>query len=1150
MDTRKSSERLRNRRIYNKPHFETTQKRRGRKNGSGSADRGDDERKQGSSSDKPISNVVLKSAVEPKVHCPHTNSGGELPRKVAIERKRILYNQQDIEQLLVDRGVDFRANTLDGQTMASGNLKLGLFDDLQFEQHLNNSEWLEKGIDNETGRQHGVPAKGLYRTYGSAAWKPCTATGFSEGTGTFGVVWHDTGNHAELSRVELLFQAEDPFNFADRVAAATRRRRQVQQLLRYNLYLDCMPTEDVPGFDPEQNDRLLAMALSSRVLRVAAQHSLDTSAVIRDASLDFNRVMNKIAWNSYASPEGIVPSLYLPDKAPSPPPPEMGTVTMDTAGKTSNPDFMATFSEFAFRTLATEHRLALTVAIVMQDCNLLRKKRLFAITSKARSAQRLNEFVTMQRDNITRVVSYFDREWMGNICTHILKGLKDVDKGNFKLNETKEEYYKKSKLKHFFKLVNFITEDALRDMVETSVKEFVEMILTAGPVLTEADTLEGIKAARAAKKAAAKAAKAALKDINAIAREDENPAADDEDAFIDDSVTPPLLLVDLSFEGSDDADVDAPKEAMSNTQHKAKEKIFYRATPEECGEAMCGLVEYALSALKDFKQVQRRVMDKLFWPADPVMKVPSVNEGFVKDALASIHGHMERCYVPINEYLRQYHKYMKFVELDVDEYVAKLMAKHSNENGKLEEEGLLMLVEEMKTLVIKHRTKAKALGKEITPKKTCNLFLINCSELRERMIEKHKKLSTMLLDLLGVKNVEATAQLLKEFRAISENLEKEVTDIESLTEMSDYISEVQTKMKDLTARSEKVQSKYDILDEFQFKLSKHEFQEKWTLFGFPKDISDQIEALNVRLTEKMEEYSSEMQSGQQKFASSLKNLENEVLNLSRFTDISKVDMVIGYIINIKTKIDQAKASAMLFNSREGLFNLEVTEYPEIAQIMKNFTPYSNLWETVASWNDRSASWRNDHFEELDSDLLEKKMMEYNRKLLKSRKYFAQKEIRECEKIVKSVFAEVDAFKPYIPAILAMRNPGMRPRHWAKINEALKLELDPSSKEFTLQNMIKLKVTDNEETLTKIGEAAGKEFQLEKALIGMKKEWEEVELVVEAYRDTGTSILKEADVIIALLDEHVTMTQAMSFSTFKGPFEEEIDEWEKNSEQHF
>ena len=37
-------------------------------------------------------------------------------------------------------------------------------------------------------------------------------------------------------------------------------------------------------------------------------------------------------------------------------------------------------------------------------------------------------------------------------------------------------------------------------------------------------------------------------------------------------------------------------------------------------------------------------------------------------------------------------------------------------------------------------------------------------------------------------------------------------------------------------------------------------------------------------------------------------------------------------------------------------------------------------------------------------------------------------------------------------------------------------------------------------------------------------------------------LRGVDELIAILDEQITMTQAMMFSAFKGPFEERIEEW--------
>ena len=45
----------------------------------------------------------------------------------------------------------------------------------------------------------------------------------------------------------------------------------------------------------------------------------------------------------------------------------------------------------------------------------------------------------------------------------------------------------------------------------------------------------------------------------------------------------------------------------------------------------------------------------------------------------------------------------------------------------------------------------------------------------------------------------------------------------------------------------------------------------------------------------------------------------------------------------------------------------------------------------------------------------------------------------------------------------------------------------------------------------------------------------VNLDISPYRESGTFVLKGFDEVQVLLDDHIVMTQAMSFSPFKGPF---------------
>lgn len=64
-----------------------------------------------------------------------------------------------------------------------------------------------------------------------------------------------------------------------------------------------------------------------------------------------------------------------------------------------------------------------------------------------------------------------------------------------------------------------------------------------------------------------------------------------------------------------------------------------------------------------------------------------------------------------------------------------------------------------------------------------------------------------------------------------------------------------------------------------------------------------------------------------------------------------------------------------------------------------------------------------------------------------------------------------------------------------------------------------------------------------ALDKMEKEWASIVFNVLPYKDTDTYILKSPDEASQLLDDHIVMTQSMSFSPYKKPFEQRINSWE-------
>lgn len=72
----------------------------------------------------------------------------------------------------------------------------------------------------------------------------------------------------------------------------------------------------------------------------------------------------------------------------------------------------------------------------------------------------------------------------------------------------------------------------------------------------------------------------------------------------------------------------------------------------------------------------------------------------------------------------------------------------------------------------------------------------------------------------------------------------------------------------------------------------------------------------------------------------------------------------------------------------------------------------------------------------------------------------------------------------------------------------------------------------------ISEAATKEGSLEKALLRMHLDWEDIAFTVNPYRDTGTYVIASVDEIQLLLDDHLTKAQTMKNSLYIRPFEKE------------
>ena len=106
---------------------------------------------------------------------------------------------------------------------------------------------------------------------GVGSWRPVLINDYDEETQKYSGYCDSEAveerEYVELSRINLLYNSEDPRIFAQRVAQAHSERIYADSQIRYNFFIDFMPVQELADLDTEQKARIMKMATASRELK-------------------------------------------------------------------------------------------------------------------------------------------------------------------------------------------------------------------------------------------------------------------------------------------------------------------------------------------------------------------------------------------------------------------------------------------------------------------------------------------------------------------------------------------------------------------------------------------------------------------------------------------------------------------------------------------------------------------------------------------------------------------------------------------------------------------------------------------------------------------------------------------------------------------
>eukprot|EP00670_Eutreptiella_braarudii_P009176 CAMPEP_0174308690 /NCGR_PEP_ID=MMETSP0810-20121108/1920_1 /TAXON_ID=73025 ORGANISM="Eutreptiella gymnastica-like, Strain CCMP1594" /NCGR_SAMPLE_ID=MMETSP0810 /ASSEMBLY_ACC=CAM_ASM_000659 /LENGTH=1420 /DNA_ID=CAMNT_0015416091 /DNA_START=64 /DNA_END=4323 /DNA_ORIENTATION=- len=1043
-------------------------------------------------------------AMEPKVFVPYKTQRGKVSRQVELDRVRRDYDQISLEAELNQTGIDYSTTEVGGviPSMPKGGgyasyLPLEAFDDTSFEER-SRDDWLALGQE-PNGEFKYVPAIALRNDeVAHQKWQPCRVLDWNQQDHIVFVQWEENKKKVWLSRIHVMFKAENPKLFAQRVAAAHQLRKSTEAVLRYNLYVDSMPIQEGDYFDEYRTERIRDLSINTRQL-LDNEEMLDIPTMISEITTDYARTMNKIVFDQSIAEQRnhheVFAKLNLPPEKPQQVAPEFGQIQIPPHS------FVNVCNHFDSATYLGQEEVNYALQKVRDECNEVLNTRIFVLppTINPSLPMALDDFEEIQYNAINQLAMSLREQWSTDLKNGIHDALQDTHEGcDVYLHEKSKEVYEKSKMKRLMITVRCMMEDTLYSLVTSSLQQYVEFLEDMCNFQVVVHNLSRVEVVEPAPEKPAK------------------PESEKDDDGEEEE------------EEEEEQEKKRQKSALFKVQLLEDGGVFkYSTAPENFITGITSIFDKGITAHQAIPQLEPQVMDQFFFNVIPM--IDSVdNLPMVDEWRSRVEQAMGKAIVPLQEYIATFEVFGELVKMNVEEYIK-------------EYEGSGATIKSMEAEIEKHLKMRDEVLDRIPKTTGVGTFVVDCMEFRKKLADKCTLLAHKVMELMAKGAREKANEISEAFTKISAKAKMPPPDIESLVAKKEYLKTIPDETYDLNQGIGNMQQYFTVLEKFQFSLTDDDFDKKWKCVGWPRKLEETIDHEEELLEKDRERFHENMVADQENFSKEVDRLSKLVAGYYKRTDIKKVVDIAADVKHINQQLLDCREKATLFNQREILFEKEKSDYFQLSAVIKDFEPYYSLWTTANDWLNWYHSWMNDPFTNLDPEQMEKDVNQAWKTMYKSVRTFKDKPA--ILKIAEDIKAQIDEFKPIMPTVKYLRNQGMRDRHWNQLSKELGFEVRPGVTLVTMQDVYGLELSLHQDVILKVSEVAGKEHGIEKNLAQMKDEWKEMQFEIQPYKYDGVYIMKGADEVQQLLDDHQTLTQGLQFSPFKKIFDTEIDEWD-------
>lgn len=536
-------------------------------------------------------------------------------------------------------------------------------------------------------------------------------------------------------------------------------------------------------------------------------------------------------------------------------------------------------------------------------------------------------------------------------------------------------------------------------------------------------------------------------------------------------------------------------------------------------------VEYCITSFEDFQKIETSVLKAMMWNPVPVYVLPDMESPLVVDLKNAFKEMIDESTKHMTEYIEKLSVFDDILTVSADDFAARL--KDSEDD-----------LDKVKAAIAEVQKQQKGLHIDFPFKTNIGLFEVDLSQVRKTLYQKLYERRLALLHLLLSVSHSKMKEIQKTYDEMWQRLLEEPKTIEALVAQNEFIDNLNRSLLELKDQFAEVQLYLDTVEDMFVSIPDDQDNLRWELIGYEKKILSKSSEVIQSLKVAEEQLQKALQCDKMMLSSQITSIVSAIAGVFQFNDVDQHISYVARVRGIQTKLDEAIEKAELYNMREKLCNFEQSDYSQLKSQLEQFTPYKIFWEAISSWKVSSEKWTNLPLSQLDASDVESQFSFIAQQLVQSSRVITDKEILG---IAQATRAEMDAFKKFLPIFGIMLNPGMTEKHWQQLSELVGADIT-LTETMTLQNTIEMNLHEHVTNALEISNAATNEHSIKNSLQRVADCWAGANLDIHNYKETSWLILGSVEEIINLIDENLITLQAINFSQYKAPFEEEVAMW--------